>query len=326
MTAPIGIDFGSVMARAAFWNTKNQPETFQQKSPDVKRKWMDPDLSGTVREETASLMKEIKGNAEQTLKSELRKAAFSVPVLWNSSLRKKFQQTVEPAGFHSLGMIPETGAALLAYGHFKKKTGLAGVYSFGGGFFEFGVAEIQPGKINLLAADGLMLGGKDFDKRIAQGLMKEAGGSWSQVFQNDMNFQGQILEESEKARCALSHRGSYDLRLEHASQSGLWSHALSRFEILKWVRDLIEKSIAVCEQVMKKAGILPQDLGDVFLAGGLTRTPFIQETVESFFRKKPLMEINPDLAVVLGTLVYAGIQDGSIKDCQWTAADLAHER
>ena len=133
MTFSIGIDFGSGTTRTAFWNAEGQPETFQQKSSAAKRKWSEPDPPENVMAGTAFLMKEIKDNAEQTVASWSKKAAFSVPALWNSSLRKKFQQTVEAAGFHSLGVISETGAAALAYGYFKKKTGFAAVYSFGGG-------------------------------------------------------------------------------------------------------------------------------------------------------------------------------------------------
>ncbi|MDB4848191.1 Hsp70 family protein, partial [Candidatus Pseudothioglobus singularis] len=46
----------------------------------------------------------------------------------------------------------------------------------------------------------------------------------------------------------------------------------------------------------------------VFLVGGSTRVPLIQQAVERVFKKKPIQSVNVDKAVVLGASLYATLK------------------
>lgn len=289
----LGIDFGSTVCRGAFWNSAAAPEAFRSetRSHSFKRRW----LAGQAEALTvaAENLKEIKALTDQLLKTPKLKASFSVPVLFDEARRRQFQQAAQQAGFEVLGLVPETAAAALAYGYLKNKKGIAAIYSFGGGFFEFAVVRFQPGEVEWLAGEGAAIGGEDMDRAVAKNLAKELGDSPG------------LLEEVEKARCALSHRGSYDFSK---------GRALSRFEIAKWTKEFVEQTAGICDSVTKKAGVGMDVISEIILTGGVTRMPFVQETVEKIFKKKGTSELNPDLAVVYGTLIDASIRSGQIQD------------
>merc|ERR1712083_625030 len=58
----------------------------------------------------------------------------------------------------------------------------------------------------------------------------------------------------------------------------------------------------------------PSDISEILLVGGMTRMPKVQETVESFFGKKPSRGVNPDEVVAMGAAIQGGVLKGDVKD------------
>ena len=65
---------------------------------------------------------------------------------------------------------------------------------------------------------------------------------------------------------------------------------------------------------MKDADIRRSDISEVLLVGGMTRMPKVQDTVESFFGKKPSKGVNPDEVVAMGAAIQGGVLKGDVKD------------
>ena len=65
---------------------------------------------------------------------------------------------------------------------------------------------------------------------------------------------------------------------------------------------------------MKDADLSKSDLSEVLLVGGMTRMPKVQDTVESFFGKKPSKGVNPDEVVAMGAAIQGGVLKGDVKD------------
>merc|ERR1711935_634076 len=64
----------------------------------------------------------------------------------------------------------------------------------------------------------------------------------------------------------------------------------------------------------KDADIDKSDIHEIILVGGMTRMPKVQETVESFFGKKPSRGVNPDEVVAIGAAIQGGVLKGDVKD------------
>ena len=65
---------------------------------------------------------------------------------------------------------------------------------------------------------------------------------------------------------------------------------------------------------MKDADISLSEIHEVILVGGMTRMPKVQDTVESFFGKKPSRGVNPDEVVAMGAAIQGGVLKGDVKD------------
>jgi molecular chaperone DnaK len=62
------------------------------------------------------------------------------------------------------------------------------------------------------------------------------------------------------------------------------------------------------------AGMRPEDVDEVLLVGGQSRTPAVIQAVREIFGREPNQEINPDEVVGIGAAIQAGIIKGDVKD------------
>ncbi|NXF41949.1 HSP13 protein, partial [Nyctibius bracteatus] len=81
------------------------------------------------------------------------------------------------------------------------------------------------------------------------------------------------------------------------------------FEMLN--EDLFEKILVPIEQVLKEGHLHKAEVDEIVLVGGSTRIPQIRNVIRDFFGKEPNTSVDPDLAVVIGVALQAGIIGGS---------------
>ncbi|XP_054830984.1 heat shock 70 kDa protein 13 isoform X2 [Eublepharis macularius] len=81
------------------------------------------------------------------------------------------------------------------------------------------------------------------------------------------------------------------------------------FEMLN--EDLFEKILVPIEQVLKEGHLDKSEVDEIVLVGGSTRIPKIRKVITQFFGKEPNTSVDPDLAVVIGVAIQAGIVGGS---------------
>lgn len=81
------------------------------------------------------------------------------------------------------------------------------------------------------------------------------------------------------------------------------------FEMLN--EDLFEKILVPVEQVLKEGHLHKAEVDEIVLVGGSTRIPQIRKVIQDFFGKEPNTSVDPDLAVVMGVAIQAGIVGGS---------------
>merc|ERR1712178_514211 len=89
---------------------------------------------------------------------------------------------------------------------------------------------------------------------------------------------------------------------------------VSRAKLESIIDDFVKKTLKPCELCLKDAGVSKNEIDDVILVGGMTRTPKVQESVEKFFGKKPSKNVNPDEVVAMGAAVQGGVLRGDVKD------------
>ena len=90
---------------------------------------------------------------------------------------------------------------------------------------------------------------------------------------------------------------------------------LTRAQFEKMTADLLERTKAPFNAVVKDAGIKISDIDHVVLVGGSTRMPAVTEVVKELTGgREPNKGVNPDEVVAVGAALQAGVIQGDRKD------------
>src|ERR1700710_1944002 len=268
---------------------------------------------------SALVLRKLVEDAGKFLGERVTEAVITVPAHFNDAQRQATKDAGKIAGLEVLRIINEPTAAALAYGLDKKKAGIIAVYDLGGGTFDVSILEIGDGVFEVKSTNGdTFLGGEDFDMRLVEYLADEFRKENTVDLRKDKLALQRLKEAPEKAKIELSSATQTEINLPYitADASGPKHLTLklsrSKFEAL--VDDLIQRTVEPCKKALKDAGLVPGQIDEVVLVGGMTRMPKVQEIVKQFFGKEPHKGVNPDEVVAIGAAVQAGVLQGDVKD------------
>ena len=277
------------------------------------RDYSPPELS-------AFLLARLREMAEEYVGGEVSEAVITVPAYFDDSQRQATKDAGRIAGLNVLRIINEPTAAALAYGMDEGTASrLIAVYDLGGGTFDISILQLGEGVFEVKSTSGdTFLGGEDFDQRIVNWLLDVARSETGVDLRTDRLALQRLKEAAEKAKCELSREEKAEINLPFISaDEGGARHlhtVLTRERFEELVEDLIERTRKPCEEALRMAGVRPEDVEEVLLVGGQTRTPRVVQAVREIFGREPNQEINPDEVVGMGAAIQAGILKGDVKD------------
>ena len=262
----------------------------------------------------------MKETAEGFLGRDVGKAIVTVPAYFNDSQRQATKDAGKIAGLEVLRIINEPTAAALAYGMDKADDGkLVAVFDLGGGTFDVSILEISGGVFEVKSTNGdTMLGGEDFDEELLKHLLQEFKKESGMDLSGDALAMQRLREAAEKAKRELDGLANTDVSLPFITADATGPKHLNvklakaQFEGI--VADLVDRTLAPCGKCVADAGADKAAIDEVILVGGMTRMPKVQDTVESFFGKKPHRGVNPDEVVAMGAAIQGGVLRGDVKD------------
>lgn len=268
---------------------------------------------------SALTLTKMKETAESYLGEKVEKAVITVPAYFNDSQRQATKDAGKIAGLEVLRIINEPTAAALAYGLDKKGNQTIVVYDLGGGTFDVSILEIGDGVFEVKSTNGdTFLGGEDFDLRILEFLANEFKKEQGVDLTKDPMALQRLKEAAEKAKIELSSTQETDINLPYitadASGPKHLNVKLTRAKLEQLVDDLVQRTIAPCENALKDAGLKTSEIDEIILVGGMTRMPKVIETVKKLFGKEPNKSVNPDEVVAIGAAIQAGVLQGDVKD------------
>ncbi|TMI19854.1 MAG: molecular chaperone DnaK [Betaproteobacteria bacterium] len=274
---------------------------------------------------SAEILRKMKKTAEDYLGEEVTEAVITVPAYFNDSQRQATKDAGRIAGLDVKRIINEPTAAALAFGLDKagRKDMKIAVYDLGGGTFDISIIEIADvegeKQFEVLSTNGdTFLGGEDFDQRLIDYVVTEFKKDQGVDLSKDVLALQRLKEAVEKAKIELSSSQQTELNLPYitADQSGPkhLTMKLTRAKFESLVDELIVKTIEPCRIAVKDAGVKLDEINDVILVGGQTRTPKVIDKVREFFGKEPRKDVNPDEAVAIGAAIQAGVLKGDVKD------------
>ena len=274
----------------------------------------------TPQELSAMVLQKMKSTAEDYLGTTVVEAVVTVPAYFNDAERQATKEAGQIAGLDVKRIINEPTAASLAYGLDKKNQDVKiAVFDLGGGTFDISILELGDGVFEVKSTNGdVHLGGDDFDSKVIDWLAEEFLKDENIDLRKDPMALQRLKEAAEKAKIELSSSTSTEINLPYIMPvDGIPKHlvrTLSRAKFEQLTDSLVKRTLEPCKKALEDAGMSPSDIDDVILVGGSTRIPKIQESVESFFGRKPSKGVNPDEVVAIGAAIQGGVLTGEVKD------------
>ncbi len=290
---------------------------------------LDPSSSNVIRvrlgekvftppEISAFILRELKNWAEAFFGEPVDRAVITVPAYFNDAQRQATKDAGKIAGLEVLRLVNEPTAAALAYGLHEKQRGKVAVYDLGGGTFDISILKListdQGDIYQVLATNGdTHLGGDDIDN-LLQAFVHE------KILQTDeVNFSphGEIAQELRKALIAVKHvlsekeSATFKFPLPNGK---MFTQEFTRGAFDALVRPVVDRTIGPVKLALADAKLKPEEVDEVVLVGGTTRTPLIRRTVQDFFGRAPHIELNPDEVVALGAAVQANILEHGVSN------------
>ncbi|MFL6143802.1 MAG: molecular chaperone DnaK [Labedaea sp.] len=276
----------------------------------------------TAQEISARVLMKLKRDAESYLGEQITDAVITVPAYFEDAQRQATKEAGQIAGLNVLRIVNEPTAAALAYGLDKgEKEQTILVFDLGGGTFDVSLLEIGDGVVEVRATSGdNHLGGDDWDQRIVDWLVDKFKASAGIDLTRDKMALQRIREAAEKAKIELSSSNSANINLPYitvdADKNPMFlDETLTRAEFQRITSDLLDRTRAPFNNVIKDAGIKVGDMDHVVLVGGSTRMPAVSDLVKELTGgKEPNKGVNPDEVVAVGAALQAGVLKGEVKD------------
>jgi molecular chaperone DnaK len=259
----------------------------------------------TLPEISAMVLAHVKKIAEAFLQKRIDEAIISVPAYYSDAQRLAVRQAGALAGFDVKRIVNEPTAAALAYGFSRGLDQKVLVYDLGGGTFDVSVLQLSGNVFEVLATGGdTFLGGVDFDNRIIDFVLEDF---WRQhkvdLAQSPIAMQ-RVKKGAEAAKIDLSLIPNVAIDLPYIEEKkGRPLDVrlqLSRQQLNDLTLDLVDRTFAICDQVLAERNLRPEDIDEIILVGGQSRMPLVQQKIQEHFGRSPRKGVHPDECVALG--------------------------
>jgi molecular chaperone DnaK len=246
---------------------------------------------------SAAVLKKLKTDAEAQV-GEISEAVVTIPANFSQEAREATMDAAKQAGLNVNYIINEPTAAALYYA-FKSGEELSGIYAvydLGGGTFDVSVIQVSGQDVDVLASNGVArLGGDDFDRACREIISKKHQEEHGSELEDD----DYLINDAEKEKKSLSSRK------RAIAKVGRQAIEVRREDFEDAISHLVAQAEMLCEATIEEADIEAGDIRGVFLAGGSTRIPAVQESIKRVFGQEPISTVNVDEVVALGAALYA---------------------
>jgi Hsp70 protein/LCCL domain len=306
-------DVGLLVGRDAIHAARLAPERFE---PHPKRRIDEPTLllgeaEYPIDEVIGAVLRRVAVEARRVAGAPVRAAVLTYPAVWAHTRRRILVAAAEKAGLVHPVLVPEPIAAA---GSFIDVVGAAVppgsvvvVYDLGAGTFDASVVRRGPSGFEVLATEGLnQAGGLDIDAAVVGYLGGVYGTRRHEQWQRlthpattgERRANRQLWDDVRTAKEMLSRASSATIHIPLADESA----PLGRDQFEQLARPILSSTVVATRAALAAAGMSPQALAGIFLAGGSSRIPLVTTLLQQAFGRAPTVVEQPELVVAEGGL------------------------
>lgn len=269
---------------------------------------------------SAFLLQKIKRDAEAFLGEPVTRAVVTVPAYFDDNQRSATKDACRIAGLEVARLVNEPTAAALAYGLDRLGQELRiVVIDLGGGTLDVTIMEFGKGVFEVKATSGdTQLGGTDMNQRLFEHLASRFREQSGLDVHGDAKVVARLMEAAEIAKIELTSSTTTHLSLPYllvaAGEPRHLELDLSRSELERIVRPVIDRCRSPVDQALRDANITPQQVDRVVFVGGPTRMPVVRSYFEDIFGRRAEMGVDPMECVASGAAIQAGVLSGEVGD------------
>jgi actin-like ATPase involved in cell morphogenesis len=262
----------------------------------------------TIVSLVADLLRHVHAGAVRYHGSAPEQVRLTHPATWSGPRRQQLLAAAGLAGMPEAVLVPEPVAAAIAYADdgAVPEGGHVLVYDLGGGTFDTAALQASPSGFVVVGRPGgdPRLGGELFDELLANTIGERLDPDVYEHIQlaDDPLWQQAaigLMREARRVKEALSSHSFAEALL--GLPNGLVQQRVSQRDLYDVIGPYITESVDVMRQTALGAGLESHDLSSIYLVGGASRTPLVEESVTAAFPDVPVSRRgDPKGVVALG--------------------------
>jgi len=264
-----------------------------------RERWFSPTDIG------AAVVSHMRESIQKHLGFGIRQVVICVPAKFGYRESKATSEAFQAAGFKVARVLEEPTAAAVAY-NLHRGAGIRYVlvYDIGGGTLDTSLLYMNGRSVSVLGVAGDdHLGGSDFDVQMRTLLASKVESALqaedAQAKESCDSTGLYILAEEVKIR--LSSEQSVEIRCRHEDgKDRILVTSREGFEDA--AAELFGRAMAPVDKVLSDQMMTPDDVSDIVLVGGASRTPKLRKMLQEYFgpQKSLHTDIDPDITVAWG--------------------------
>jgi len=253
---------------------------------------------------------------------------IAIPGWFTEAQRRSILDAADIAELNCLRLMNDTTATALSYGITKMdlpddKPRNVAIVDIGHSNMSVAIVAFKKGQLTVLStAYDHHLGGRDFDKALAEHFVQEFKEKYRIDIKSNSKATHRVYAAVEKLKKILSANVTAPLNIESVMNDVDVSTMLKREELERLVAPVLARITAPLERALKDAKLTKADIHSIEMVGGSTRIPALKERVSSFFEKPLSFTLNADEAVARGSALACAIYSPVFKVREFSVHDI----
>lgn len=252
---------------------------------------------------SALVLREIVREAKEN-NHDIQDVVISIPAYFNELQREATIKSAKLAKLNVVRLINEPTAAAIAIA--KEFKGLFVIYDLGGGTHDVSIIDSRFGMFDVIANDGMKVGGDNIDKAIYDHVLSN---SKIRALHMSPELEISLKLQAEKAKIHIAETETsfvFDLteypRLDGSSDE----YELTPEKYERLVRQTLHQTAIRTRALVEKN--LDGEEYKLALVGGSTKCPYVTKFIEEILgQESEKLEYDPDTIVAEGASIYANL-------------------